>query len=47
LRDGSLVDYLEVEGVDLVDFVAVKFNFWWIKLDINIPMSLFIGVFKG
>ena len=35
-----LVDYLEAEHIQLVDFIAIKFNLGWIELDVYIAVSL-------
>lgn len=44
LRNGCFVDDLEGKGVDFVDFVAIKFNLWWIELNVNVAVGFFKGV---
>jgi hypothetical protein len=44
LGDGCFVDDFEVKGVDLVDLVAIKFNLWWIELNVDVAVGFFKGV---
>ena len=44
LGDGCFVDDFEVQGVDLVDLVAIKFNLWWIELNVDVAVGFFKGI---
>ena len=46
LGDWCFVDDFEIEGVNFVDFVAIKFNLWWIELNVNVTMGFFEGICK-
>jgi len=45
LWNGCLVNDFKTQGIDLVDLIPVKFNLWWIQLDVDIAVGLFECVY--
>jgi hypothetical protein len=39
LGDRCFVDDFETEDIDFVGLIAIKFNLWWIELNVDVAVS--------